>query len=236
MSPDSARNFSRTLELGKEIASNLSDHDVLGRWMAHHIGDLIARAETTPEKEAEGVRRETVTAVLALWGHRAKLPVPSPPLDAFEPVFRALERLSEPQDPWAFYRMFSPGHQPGGGDMAAAPLLGIALALEDTVRRVVREIITVATLEAADKEAKWLGLAEHVEEDDQRAALDALLEFAQSLGTYSGDADNRQVATAGPSKLMTALRQAEKQLAEAREALEERVPGTSSEDEDSGPA
>lgn len=160
MTPEDAANFDRTLELGKEIATGLSDHDVLGRWMAHHIGDLIIRAETAPEAEADEIRRETATAVLALWNHRATLPIPSPPLGAFEPVFRALERLSEPQEPWDFYRMFPPGREPGNDDMVATPLLRIAPVREETVRRVVREIVVVAAGEAADRVAAGEPLTE----------------------------------------------------------------------------
>lgn len=135
MTPEGAESFERTLELGKEIAASLPDHDVLGRWMAHHVGDLIIRAETASEAEADDVRRETATSVLALWHHRAALPISRPPLDAFEPVFTALGRLSEPQDPWDFYRMFQRGSEPSEDDMAAAPLLRIDPAARPSTRR-----------------------------------------------------------------------------------------------------
>ncbi|MFB7559210.1 hypothetical protein [Streptomyces brevispora] len=236
MTPEDAESFERTLELGKEIAASLPDHDVLGRWMAHHIGDLIIRVETASEAEADDVRRETATAVLALWDHRAALPISRPPLDTFEPVFTALERLSEPQDPWDFYRMFQRGSEPSEDDMAAAPLLRIALNLEEIVRRVVRTIVTVAAREAADREAKWLKLSDHVEDDEQRAARDAILELARTLETYAGDADGQPAAgDAGLSKLITDLLRAEAQLAEARGALEDRLPGNRSESESGGP-
>ncbi|MFJ1785507.1 hypothetical protein ACIOML_14500 [Streptomyces anulatus] len=235
MNPEDAASFDRTLELGKEIAAGLSAHDVLGRWMAHHIGDLIIRAESAPEAEADEIRRETATAVLALWNHRATLPIPSPPLDAFEPVLRALDRLSEPQDPWHFYRMFPPGSEPSDDDMVAAPLLRIALDLEETVRGVVREIVVVAAREAADREAKWLRLSEHVEEDEQRAARDAVLELARTLATYTGDTDGQPAAGAEFPKLRATLLRAETQLAEVRRTLEDRLPRRSSESEPSGP-
>ncbi|MFE7891140.1 hypothetical protein [Streptomyces sp. NPDC057412] len=236
MNPEDAANFERTLELGKEIAASLPDHDVLGRWMAHHIGDLITHAETASDAEADDVRRETATAVLALWNHRAALPISRPPLDTFEPVFTALERLSEPQAPWDFYRMFPRGSEPSEEDLVAAPLLRMALNLEEIVRRVVRTIVTVAAREASDREAKWLRLSDHVEDDEQRAARDAILELAQLLETYTGDADG-QPATgdAGLSKLITDLLHAETQLAEARGALEDRLPERRSGSESGGP-
>ncbi|MGW5635781.1 hypothetical protein [Streptomyces sp. NPDC003832] len=226
MTPEDAKSFERTLELGKEIAASLPDHDVLGRWMAHHIGDLIIRAETASEAEADDVRRETATAVLALWNHRAALPMSRPPLDTFEPVFTALERLSEPQDRWDFYRMFQRGSEPSEDDMAAAPLLRIALLLEETTRRAVREIVVVAAREAADREAKWLRLSDHVEDDEQREARDAILELAQLLEIYTDDAHGQPaVADAGLSKLIADLLRAEAQLAEARGAIEDRLSG-----------
>ncbi|MFC7910337.1 hypothetical protein [Streptomyces nigra] len=232
MTPEDAANFERTLELGKEIAASLSDHDVLGRWMAHHIGDLIIRAEAAAEAEADNLQRETATAVLAFWKHRAALPINRPPLDTFEPIFTALARLSEPQNPWDFYRTFRPGSEPSEDDLAGTPLLGLALNLEETVHRVVREIVVVASREAADREAKWLSLSDHVEEDEQRAARDAILELARTLEMYSDDADDQPaVSETGTSKLITTLRRAETQLAEAREALEERLARTSPESE-----
>ncbi|MFD5161229.1 hypothetical protein ACFWMJ_24675 [Streptomyces hawaiiensis] len=120
--------------------------------------------------------------------------------------------------------------------MAAAPLLRIALNLEEIARRVVRTIVTVAAREAADREAKWLRLSDHVEDDEQRAARDAILELGRTRETYAGDADGQPAAgDTGLSKLITDLLRAEAQLAEARGALEDRLPGNRSESESGGP-
>lgn len=235
MTPEDAANFERTLELGKEIAASLSDQDVLGRWMAHHIGALIIRAEAAGEAEADNLKREAVTAVLAFWKHRAALPTGRAPLASFEPVFTALARLGEPQSPWDFYRMFPPGSEPSEDDLTGTPLLRIALNLEETVHRVVREIVAVATQEAAGREAKWLRLSDHVKDDEQRAARDRILELARILETYSGDADGQPaVGDAGLSRLITDLLRAETQLEEARRALEDRLLGDPSENESGG--
>ncbi|QKZ17050.1 hypothetical protein [Streptomyces chartreusis] len=233
MTPEDAANFRRTLELGKEIADSLSESDVLGRWMAHHISDLIIKAENAPGPEGDDIRREAATAILALWNQRTEFPSTAPPpLGAFEPVFRALERLSEPQDPWSFYRRFPPGREPSEDDMSAAPLLRIALSLEETVRRVTGEIVALAAQEAVDKEAKWLKLSEHLEEDEQRAARDALLQLARTLETYT---DKDPAVDAGLPKLLAALQGAESQLAEARQALKDRSPVMPSENDPDEP-
>ncbi|WP_157430492.1 hypothetical protein [Actinomadura macra] len=236
MNPEDAKNFERTLELGKEIANDLSDSDVLGRWMAHHIGALIVQAENATGAEANGIRREAMTAILALWNHRSVFSSPTQPLDTFEPVFRALERLSEPQDPWSFYRMFQPGREPSEDDMVGAPLLRIALELEETVRSVTREIVAFAAQEAADKEAKWLKLSEHLEVDEQRAARDALLRLARTIKTYTDGDDGDPATGARLPKLIAALQHAGSQLADARVALEGGLPAVPLESKPDGPA
>ncbi|MFJ2769195.1 hypothetical protein [Streptomyces sp. NPDC087300] len=229
MTPEDAASFERTLELGKGIADSLAQSDVLGRWMAHHIGDLIVRAENATGAEADGVRCEAMTAILALWNHRTAFPSPTPPLGAFEPVFKALERLSEPQHPWSFYRMFPSGGEPSEDDMVGAPLLRVALSLEETVRGVAGEIVALAAQEAADKEAKWLQLSEHLEPDEQRVARDALLRLARTLQAYTDGEDGDPAAGAGLPKLIAALQGAESQLAEARRVLEDGLPAMPSE-------
>lgn len=236
MTPEDASSFERTLELGKEIADNLSQGDVLGRWMAHHIGDLIIQAENAVGAEADGVRCETANAILALWNHRTALSSSAQPLGAFEPVFRALERLSEPQDPWSFYRMFPPGYEPRESDMVGAPLLRVALSLEETVRGVAGEIVALAAQEAADKEAKWLKLSEHLEADEERAARDALVQLARTLSTYTDGDDGDPTAGVGLPRLIAALQRAESQLADARRALEDGLPAMPLESESDGPA
>jgi hypothetical protein len=42
----------------------MSDDDVLGRWMAHHLGDLIVKAENTPDPERLELRREAADLIL----------------------------------------------------------------------------------------------------------------------------------------------------------------------------
>ncbi|WP_181785491.1 hypothetical protein [Streptomyces phytophilus] len=232
MSPETAASFNKTLELGKDIANDLADHDILGRWMAHHISDLIMRAETSPLDEADDIRRATAATILELWRHRATLPVEYPPMASFEPVFRTLARLSEPQDPWSFYRTFSPGREPDEGDMSSIPLLRNALALEDAVRGVVRHVVALASRESANREAKWLDRSEYLAKDEQRKAIDAVRQLTRAVTAEiedSGDdADWDLLVPYGSSDLVTMLLWAETNIKEIRQALEERHSETDS--------
>lgn len=80
MSPEDAANFERTLELGKQLALDLSDDDVLGRWMAHYISERIAKAEaSSAEGHGQELRNETAELIIGFWAHRAAAPLRSRP-------------------------------------------------------------------------------------------------------------------------------------------------------------
>jgi hypothetical protein len=213
MSPEDAANFERTLELGKQLALDLSDDDVLGRWMAHHISDLISKvgASATDDHNRE-LRNQTADLIIRFWAHRAAAPLRSRPTYTFQAVLEALGRLGGEQ-PRGYFRRIPAGGQPEG-EGSRASLLRLAVELDSTVGEVVRHIIVAAAEEAAEKEADWLGLTEHLDEDDDSQ----LLRLAREL--YAGvpdaapvDADNRHASS------IAALLTAERRLAEVREAL-----------------
>ncbi|MFF2949822.1 hypothetical protein ACFVVU_00520 [Kitasatospora sp. NPDC057965] len=218
--------FEKTLALGQEIAESLPSNDVLGRWMAHHIGDLIVRVQAANESQIGSARREAASTILNLWTHRASLNTQDPPTTSFEPVFKALARLSEKQDPWHFYGIFRSGHQPDDADVGVAPLLKYALELEDIVRGVVRDVVSLAAEEAADREAKWLELSEHLEEDDQHRAIQEIFRLIRERNPepdqdlpkgQAGDLAGRG------SEVAASLRKAEARIARIRIALEEHL-------------
>lgn len=225
MPQEDAASFDKTLELGKELARSLPDNDVLSRWMAHHVADLITRAESASGEAAQAIRRETATTILELWAQRASLG-DHRPFTSFEPVFRALERLSAPQRPWHFYRLFNEDSAPDTDDLASVPLLDYALALEHVARRVVEETIRFAADEALSRETKWLKLAAHLPDEDDTRAARALLDLAQDEENETPpdttpDAMSPDGPTNADHRLVAALHTAEDELREIRLALEE---------------
>jgi hypothetical protein len=231
MQPEDAAYFEKTLELGKELASDLLDTDVLGRWMAHYISELIVNGEAATGGSAESIRRETAETIIELWNHRADIPAHHRPLSDFNPVFKALERLSEPQDMWGFYGMFDDGGEPGEAELSALPLLRYALDLEDVVRDLVRQIIMLAAAKASDREAKWVKLAEHLATDDSSRAIKELLKLAHK---YSGE-ESRPTAGATSAQhegegLVDALRRAEEEMRHVRRGLEHALAGAAETD------
>lgn len=223
MSSEDVENFERTLELGKQLAQDLSDGDILGRWMAHHIGDLIVKAENATGRQALELGRETADTIIRLWAHRSNAPLRSRPTEALEPVLKTLVRL-EQDKPWRFYEMFPTGEEPDD-DANRTTLLRFALELGETVRDVVRHIIVVAAKQAVDKESKWLTLAEHLAEDDQRNLLCMIRRMERRMR-----AENAEVAFVDDvnehARAIEALRKAEMRLTEVRHVLEEHFTTT----------
>ncbi len=226
MSQEDAESFERTLELGKEIAQDLSDSDVLGRWMAHHISDLIVRAENATDQQTLELRRETADTIIRLWAHRSAAPLHSRPTEALQPVMETLVRL-EQDEPWRFYGMFPAGSEPSD-DTTRTTLLRFALELEETVRDVVRHVIVVAAEQAAHGEAKWLRLTEHLAEDDQRHLLRLIRHMGSRLRTDDTDTADTD-DTNQQTHSISALRKAEKRMAEVRRALEKNLAATTDE-------
>ena len=63
------------IALGKRLVAQLgAKGDVLTSWMAHHVADLMARAEAAPPAEKAVAQEACARAVLDLWRHRNVLP------------------------------------------------------------------------------------------------------------------------------------------------------------------
>ena len=79
--------FSNVVALGKRIVQEIELDDsvnTLGRWMAHHIAELIVQAETAEESKQSSLEDRCRTAILALWDHINKLPSAANPFDNLE--------------------------------------------------------------------------------------------------------------------------------------------------------
>ena len=96
------------LELGKYLVRELDFEDgvdTLGRWMAHHLAELIHEAENckTLEKRLEASQQATET-ILKIWEHRKVLPREAYPLAKYKDLLKVIDRLRIDNNPYRFYR------------------------------------------------------------------------------------------------------------------------------------
>lgn len=95
---------SEVLGLGKHLVSELgleNSNDTLGRWMAHHVAELIAAAKGAKNKAQRAVAEErAVKTILKLWEHRTTLPGHAYPLAQFREILDLLSKLIPAANPW----------------------------------------------------------------------------------------------------------------------------------------
>jgi hypothetical protein len=94
------------LELGQHLVRelNLDDSvDTLGRWIAHHIAELISAAEkATSKKDRLAAQKRAMEAILRIWEHRESLPGYAYPLARYDEILSVMDHLRPDNNPFRF--------------------------------------------------------------------------------------------------------------------------------------
>jgi hypothetical protein len=83
-------------------------NDTLGRWMAHYVADLIAKAEVAAGGDKVPPQTEAFDTILKLWKHRAEFPSGKRPFGELESVIRTVGSLDPEDDTPRYYRTMRP--------------------------------------------------------------------------------------------------------------------------------
>ncbi|MBP1807655.1 hypothetical protein [Rubellimicrobium aerolatum] len=140
-------------QLGTLIVQQLEregETDLLARWMAFHVANLMKRADQGGEG-VELARAACREAILALWQHRAALPGRTDPLVDVAKVIGTLHRLNSPSADWLTTRMETQAAS-GGVEL----WLQRARNLKTAHGVLLRAIATVAIQAATTDETKAL--------------------------------------------------------------------------------
>lgn len=93
------------LVLGRHLVVELQlekSVDTLGRWLAHHVAELIARAETAEEDAKRTIAlAEAVDTILRIWQHRGAIENRLNPLADLRPAIEVLRKLGRETPPWS---------------------------------------------------------------------------------------------------------------------------------------
>jgi hypothetical protein len=97
------------LVLGHHLAAELgfSDScDTLGKWMSHHLAEVMDRAEqeSNPEKKEE-YQQQAIELILKVWKHRTSLKADAYPLARFRGIIDSLSILSPDANVWERNRL-----------------------------------------------------------------------------------------------------------------------------------
>jgi hypothetical protein len=147
-----------TLELGRQLAARFDNHDIVGRWMAHHLVELVTLAEHGSAITVDQ-RQEIVDLILKVWAHR-RYYSGDDLLNEYSAILVVLERLGD-DAPWKFLRLFD-GHEgpdPGGASPAS---LRAAIGLADVARDTVIGLLWLATKDAEHNNEGLLAVADEI--------------------------------------------------------------------------
>lgn len=97
------------MELGQHLVRELGFEDgvdTLGRWMAHHLAELLDQAQN--ERTSAGrakARKEARETILRLWDHRTSIPGKAYPLAPYGDILAVLARLRPDANPFRYLRL-----------------------------------------------------------------------------------------------------------------------------------
>ncbi|XXY44994.1 AVAST type 3 anti-phage protein Avs3b [Sorangium sp. So ce269] len=157
------------IALGKKLVAELglSDSaDTLGRWMAHHIAELVQQTEEATDDCRTAKQAQLRDAILALWTHRFELPTGKRPFGEFEPILRALASL-DPESQSSRY--FSPRLVPddeSDESKEAMEWLSLAITIDGVSKVLINHCLTLASDATIDKSKEWVRLAKEAGIDD----------------------------------------------------------------------
>ncbi|WP_146201417.1 hypothetical protein [Leucothrix arctica] len=85
-----------TLRLGELLVKELDldqSVDTLGRWMSHHISDLMAEVDSSEGTKKQEIEDRCHEAILALWQHIGVFQKSHRPLEDTETLFTTIRAL-----------------------------------------------------------------------------------------------------------------------------------------------
>lgn len=169
------------LALGRKLVDELGlepSVDTLGRWMAHHIADLITRNDGAAGEEKCATEKACFDAILALWKHRAELPNGSRPFEELEPVIRAVESLDPEDDTPRYFRSVHSPQRQGKEKSEVDQWLEMVRGLDYSAKILIGYCLGEAARAAVDKSEEWVKLAEAAGAEDGSAEI--VLRFISS--------------------------------------------------------
>ncbi len=160
-----SQQFERSvIDLGKRLVAKLSekdDDDLLSKWMAHHIAELVLSAEAASgSPDASSTNQACMDAILKLWAHRNLLPSGHRPFEAAEAALNTLIKL-DPNTPESFYFRVRDGRSEAGSS-DEVQWLQFAEAMDQAARKLIRYCLGNAVESSQGNLDEWLETAQAI--------------------------------------------------------------------------
>jgi hypothetical protein len=160
---EASQRSEKILALGQRLVEELGlepSVDTLGRWMAHHIADLMHQVQTATGEERLQAENRCFEAILSLWEHRNELPNGKRPFADLEVIIRAVQSLDPDEETPRYFRTVQRGTEDEKESSKAREWLSMANGLDHTAKILIRECFVEAARETMDKSKEWVALAD----------------------------------------------------------------------------
>lgn len=195
------------IDLGNQIIRELGDDrysDVLTRWMASYIADLIAKAEQADESQINPLRQECANAILLLWKHRSSWPDRARPFKELEPLISTLEGLDPDKNVTFYQQQFWQRAENQAIPEELKKWLQIAQGIDQTARILIKQALDAAQRLAVSLNVEWVQAA--LEADVARGSdLELTIEFISRIEDLELDAERIRSTLEGRLKRMDAF-------------------------------
>ncbi len=103
---EQSKQFKYVIDLGKRLVKELGlskSTDTLGRWMAHHIAELIEQTDNADGNDRSKLEDRCREAILELWKHIEVFPKSARPLEDLQSILATIRAL-DPEEQVYFYQ------------------------------------------------------------------------------------------------------------------------------------
>lgn len=147
--------------------------------MAHHVAELIVRADNAPSPECDQAQRECAHAILDLWAQASAFPAKDRPFDSIDRVIEVMDSLHPDGSPHyrnSIWRALE--EQPKSASDELEHLLESALTVDKTARTLIHYILSEASRIAGRECAEWMELARQLDDEDPTTEIRARILIA----------------------------------------------------------
>lgn len=194
---EKSKHYNEVVALGRLLVKELGlekSVDTLGRWMAHHISELIVEGDKTQGNDKSDGEDRCREAILALWNHIRVFPTGHRPLEKIEPLLATIQAL-DPENQAYFYQSEAKSQikQSTLSDQAK-DLLELSLGIDYTARLLIVMCLKYAANEISEEKQDLLELAASLDADTPITVVIRTLADEQKISENEQKAEDVRAA------------------------------------------
>ena len=161
---EQSKQFKCILDLGKRLVKELDlsqSTDTLGRWMTHHVAELIEQTEKANGKDRVRLKEYCRKEILALWQHINVLPQGSNPFSDLQPILLTIRALDPENQAYFYHQQVQEAASDSKLPESAKEWLKLSLGLDHSARLLISVCLRNAEALASEEYSEWISLSEN---------------------------------------------------------------------------